>query len=176
LVVFVFSYLAFKSTRYGILIGFFGYLAFKSTRYGILIGFLNFRNGSRYEVVCSSIYLTRRHVQNTSNRVRVFASPRCCAAFVVCSIPSTGVHRRTGEQVFGTVRSCDPAPGEGESDFWEAPSATARLLRHGSSSVQVRSCGVSSSATPVPVPRSKDRLRPVCVVHHPGGSHSVRIS
>ena len=46
LVVFVFGYLAFKSTRYGILIGFFGYLAFKSTRYGILIGFLNFRNGS----------------------------------------------------------------------------------------------------------------------------------
>ena len=90
-----------------------------------------------------------------------------------CSIPYAGVHRRTGEQVSGTVHSCDPEPGEGESGFWEAPSATARLLRHGSSSVQVWCCGIPSSAAPVAAIRSEDRLRPVCAN---GGSRSVRIS
>jgi hypothetical protein len=40
-----------------------------------------------------------------------------------------------GEQVSGTILSCDPAPEEGESDFWEVPSATAHLLRHGSFTV-----------------------------------------
>ena len=86
------------------------------------------------------------------------------------------MHRRTGEQVSGTARSCDPAPGEGEVGFWEAPSATARLLRHGSSSVLVRSCGVPSSTMPVAVLRSEDRLCLICVVRLLGGSRSVHIS
>ena len=86
------------------------------------------------------------------------------------------MHRRTGEQVSETFRSCDPASGEGESGFWEVPSATARLLRHGSSSVEVRSCGVPSSAAPVAALSSEDRLRPVCVVRLLVGSRSVCIS
>ena len=32
-------------------------------------------------------------------RVRIFDSSHCCAATVMFSIPSVGVHRRTGEQV-----------------------------------------------------------------------------
>ena len=92
-----------------------------------------------------------------------------------CSIPNAGVHRRTGEQVSGTARSCDPAPGEGKSGFWEAPRETAHLLRHGLSSVQVWCCGVPSSAAPVAAIRSKDHLRPVCAVRLPGGSRTVRV-
>jgi hypothetical protein len=39
----------------------------------------------------------------------VFLPPlAACAASVVYSIPSAGVHRRTGEQVSGTTRLCDP--------------------------------------------------------------------
>ena len=37
-------------------------------------------------------------------RVRIFYSSLCCAATVMFSIPSVGVHRRTGEQVFETSR------------------------------------------------------------------------
>ena len=85
------------------------------------------------------------------------------------------MHRRTREQVSGTVRSCDPAPGEGESGFWEVPSATARLLRHGSSSVQVESCGVTSSAAPVAALSSEDRLRLIYDVRLLVGSRSVCI-
>ena len=37
-----------------------------------------------------------------------FCHLSACAATVVYSIPSAGVHRRTGEQVSGTTRLCDP--------------------------------------------------------------------
>ena len=77
------------------------------------------------------------------------------------------MHQQIEGQVSGTARSCDPAPGEGESGFWEAPSATAHLLGHGSSSIQVWCCGIPSSAAPATVLRSKDRLRPVCAIHLP---------
>ena len=37
-----------------------------------------------------------------------FCHLSACAASVAYSIPPTGVHRRTGEQVSGTTRPCDP--------------------------------------------------------------------
>ena len=116
----------------------FSYLACKSTEIWNPNRFSNFSepittpgHGALLYICPVGLY------QNASNRVRVFASPRCCAAFIVCSIPSAGVHQRPGEQVSGTICSCDSAPGEGESGFWEAQSVIARLLHHGSSSVQV---------------------------------------
>src|SRR6266540_6288300 len=51
-----------------------------------------------------------------------------------------------GEQVSGTTRLCDPAPGEGELGFWEALRATARVHHHGSSSLQVRQHRVPSDS------------------------------
>ena len=85
---------------------------------------------------------TRRQTEH--NRVRVLPILAACAATVVYSIPSAGVHRQTGEQVSGTTRLCDPAPGEGELGFGEALRATAHVQHHGSSSLQVRRRGVPS--------------------------------
>ena len=153
----------------------FGYLAFKYARYGILIGFLIFRNRSQREVV-GLFYITDPSASTKTNLIGLgFCLSSLLRRIRSCSIPNAGVHRRTGEQVSGTARSFDPAPGEGESGFWEAPSVTAHLLRHDSSSVQVRSCGVPSSATPVAAIRSKDHLGPVCAVRLPGGTRTVRI-
>ena len=129
----------------------FGYLAFKSARYGILIGFLIFRNRSQREVV-GLFYITD---PSASTKTHLIELGFCLSSLL----------RR--------LRSCS---GEGESGFWEAPSATAHFLRHGSCSVQVWCCGIPSSAAPVATICSKDRLRPVCAVHLSGGSRSVGIS
>ena len=123
----------------------------------------------------SSIYLTRWPLPKDNLIESGFCLSSLLRRLRSCSIPNAGVHRRTGEQVSGTACYCDPAPGEGESGFWKAPSATAHLLRHSSSSVQVWCCGVPSSAAPVAAIRSKDRLRPVCTVCLPAGSHTVRV-
>ena len=48
-----------------------------------------------------------------------------CAATVVYSIPSAGVHRRTGEQVSGTTRLCDPVRERANKVFGKR---SARLL------------------------------------------------
>ena len=83
---------------------------------------------------------------------------------LACSIPSAGMHWRTGEQISGTVHPCDFASGEGESGFWVALCATAQGLHHGSFSIQVGCCGVPSSAPPVDALCYKDRLHPNCDV------------
>jgi hypothetical protein len=49
-----------------------------------------------------------------------------CAASVVYSIPSVGVHQRTGEQVFGTTRLCDPIRERANQIFGKR---SARLLK-----------------------------------------------
>ena len=153
----------------------FGYLAFKSTK----IWNPN-RSPNFSEPITTRgrglFYITDPSASTKTHLIELgFCLSSLLRRLRSCSIPSAGMHRRTGEQVSGTVRYCYPTPGEGESGFWEAPSAAAHLLRHGSSSVQVWCCGVPSSATPVAAIRSKDRLRPVCTVCLPGGSHTVRI-
>ena len=50
------------------------------------------------------------------NSSQGFASSRCCTATVIFFIPSAGVHRRTGEQIFRTFRLWD-APGEARIRF-----------------------------------------------------------
>ena len=145
-------------------------------RYGSLIGFLIIQNpimmrGSGISYIFDLSAFTKKQLIELG-----FCLSSLLCLLRSCSIPSAGVYWRTREQVSGTARSCDPAPGEGEVGFWEAPSATARLLRHGSSSVQVKSCSVPSSATPVAALRSKDCLRSICAVRLPGGSRIVRIS
>ena len=54
-----------------------------------------------YILPCTAV---RRHNQTNLG----FANLVPCAATVVYSIPCAGVHRRTGEQVSGTTRPCDP--------------------------------------------------------------------
>ena len=88
---------------------------------------------------------------------RVLPHLTTCAAIVVYSIPNAGVHRRVGEQVSGTVRLCDPAPGEDELGFWEALCATAQIRHHGSSSVQVGRCYSSSYSSPSAADRRQHR-------------------
>ena len=48
-----------------------------------------------------------------------------CAATVVYSIPCAGVHRRTGQQVSGTTRLCDPVRERANKVFGKR---SARLL------------------------------------------------
>ena len=92
----------------------FGYLAFKSARYGILIGFLIFQNWSRREVV-GLFYITDLSSSTKTHLIELgFCLSLLLRRLRSCSIPNAGVHRRTGEQVSGNARSCDPAPGEGE--------------------------------------------------------------
>ena len=96
----------------------------------------------------------QRHTEKTP---RVLPHLTTCAAIVVYSIPNAGVHRRVGEQVSGTVRLCDPAPGEDELGFWEALCATAQIRHHGSSSVQVGRCYSSSYSSPSAADRRQHR-------------------
>ena len=49
-----------------------------------------------------------------------------CAATVVYSIPCVGVHRRTGQQVSGTARLCDPVRERANKVFGKR---SARLLK-----------------------------------------------
>ena len=58
----------------------------------------------------SRLYKLLRGVRHKTHRNRSRFLPRlsACAATVVYSIPPAGVHRRTGEQVSGTTRLCDP--------------------------------------------------------------------
>uniref|UniRef100_A0ACD5WYN2 Uncharacterized protein n=1 Tax=Avena sativa TaxID=4498 RepID=A0ACD5WYN2_AVESA len=62
----------------------------------------------------------------TRARAAGFANLSACAATVVYSIPLAGVHRRTGEQVFGTTRLCDPVRERANKVFGKRP---ARLLK-----------------------------------------------
>ena len=59
-----------------------------------------------------------------------FAKLVPCAATVVYSIPSDGVHRRTGQQVSGTARPCDPGRERANKVFGKR---SARLLSRSSS-------------------------------------------
>ena len=95
--------------------------------------------------------------RNIGKTPRVLPRLTTCAAIVVYSIPNAGVHRRVGEQVSGTVRLCDPAPGEDELGFWEALCATAQIRHHGSSSVQVGRCYSSSYSSPSAADRRQHR-------------------
>ena len=153
----------------------FGYLAFKSTEIWNPNRFPNFSE----PITTRGLGLFYITDPSASTKMHLIELGFCLSSLLrclrSCSIPNAGVHRRTGEQVSGTTHSCDPVPREGESGFWEAPSATSHLLRHGSSSVQVRSCGVPSSAAPVAALRSKDRLRLVYAFRLPDGSRTVRI-
>jgi hypothetical protein len=66
------------------------------------------------------------HRTHPKNQSRVLPSLAACAASVVYSIPSIGVHRRTGEQVSGTTRFCDPVR---ERVNWVFGKCSARLLK-----------------------------------------------
>ena len=61
-----------------------------------------------------------------STRVRVLPPSRCCAAFVVCTTPSAGVHRRSGEQVSGTCILEILHRERANKVFLESPGATAQ--------------------------------------------------
>ena len=55
-----------------------------------------------------------------------FANLVPCAATIVYSIPCAGVHRRTGQQVSGTARLCDPVRERENKVFGKR---SARLLK-----------------------------------------------
>ena len=56
----------------------------------------------------AALYIVVRCIhRNTPNQFR-FCHLVSCIATVVYSIPSAGMHRRSGEQVSGTSRLCDP--------------------------------------------------------------------
>jgi hypothetical protein len=62
---------------------------------------------------------TRPYIRRLTTIIKItiifaFASVHNCVAIVVLFIPTTDVHLRSGEQVSGTLRLRDPAPGEGE--------------------------------------------------------------
>ena len=59
-----------------------------------------------------------------------FANLVPCVATVVYSIPCAGVHRRTGQQVSGTARPCDPVRERANKVFGKR---SARLLSSSSS-------------------------------------------
>ena len=62
--------------------------------------------------------MDRFHTTRTiTNRVRVLPSLDTCAATVAYSIPSAGVHRRSGEQVSGTSRPLRSCTGRGRIRF-----------------------------------------------------------
>lgn len=110
--------------------------------------------------VGSPIYMTYRPQPKIDRkRVRVLPPLVTCAATVIYSIPNAGVHQREGEQVSGTSRPCDPAPGEDELGFWEALRATAHIRHHGSSSIQVRRCRIPSPLPPSASTRLHQRRR-----------------
>ena len=104
-----------------------------------------------------NIYTATGCGQRHRKTPRVLPHLTTCAALAVYSIPNAGVHRRVGEQVSGTVRLCDPAPGEDELGFWEALCATAQIRHHGSSSVQVGRCYSSSYSSPSAADRRQHR-------------------
>ena len=64
--------------------------------------------------------------ENRSTRVRILPPSRCCAAFVVCTIPSAGVHGRSGEQVSGTCILEILHRERANKVFLESPGATAQ--------------------------------------------------
>ena len=106
--------LALRGRCFFLLFFVFGYLAFKSARYGILIGFLIFWNRSRREVV-GLFYITDPSAYTKTHLIELgFCLSSLLRRLRNCSIPNAGEHRRMGEQVSGTARSCDPAPGDGE--------------------------------------------------------------
>ena len=55
-----------------------------------------------------SIYRSARPMPRYTEINLGFCHLSACAAAIVYSIPPAGVHRRTGEQVSGTTRICDP--------------------------------------------------------------------
>ena len=92
----------------------FGYLAFKSTEIWNPNRFSNFS-----EPITTRgrglFYITDLSASTKTHLIELgFCLSSLLRCLRSCSIPNAGVHRRTGEQVSGTARSCDPAPGEGE--------------------------------------------------------------
>lgn len=73
--------------------------------------------------------------------------PLYCAATVAYSIPSAGVHRRSGEQVSGTVVLVKSCIGRGRIRFLgSAPRDCSLFVHHGSSSSSI-GCGSPSSTS-----------------------------
>ena len=77
-----------------------------------------------------------------------FCHLSACAATVVYSIPSAGVHRRTGEQVSGTTRLCDPVRERANKVFGKR---FARLLASSSRVVYLQSRAVLRTVVSVAV-------------------------
>ena len=111
--------------------------------------------------------------ENRSTRVRILPPSRCCAAFVVCTIPSAGVHRRSGEQVSGTCILEILHRERANKIFGKRPARLLQDLHHGSFFVQVRRCSEPSSATSAAALHQQDRLRPVDSVRLPKSQGSV---
>ena len=76
-----------------------------------------------YILSCTACAVTHRTNLGFANLVP-------CAATVVYSIPCAGVHRRTGQQVSGTARPCDPVRERANKVFGKR---SARLLSSSSS-------------------------------------------
>ena len=76
-----------------------------------------------YILPCTACAVTHRTNLGFANLVP-------CVATVVYSIPCAGVHRRTGQQVSGTARPCDPVRERANKVFGKR---SARLLSSSSS-------------------------------------------
>ena len=112
--------------------------------------------------------------RNISTQVRVLPPSCCCTAFVICTIPSAGVHGRSGEQVSGTSILEILHRERANKVLGKRPARLLQDFHHGSSFVQVRCCGDPPSATLAAALRQQDRLRPINSVRLPKSQGSVR--
>ena len=132
-----------------------------------------FENPNQRSVWLSYINDLSPFTRNRSTRVRVLPPSHCCAAFVVCTIASAGVHRRSGEQVSGTSVLEILHRESTNKVFGKSLARLLQVLHHGSSFVQVRRRGEPSSATSAAALRQQNCLRPVISVRLPKSPGSV---